>query len=141
LLPINNLSSTPRVEGRLAEIVEASLRSRGVRHIEVYQPDQQLGFRSVFDDSAQQRVARQWAQDKRQNYAVSGSVHEWQYRADANKESSVGLTLKLFDVKTGQVLWQGNAARAGKGSTNLSAVASDLVDDLLGQITLVRAGR
>lgn len=140
LLPFDNLSNTPGAESQLADFVETALRSRGIREIDVYSPDRQVGLRSLFDDSAQQRVARQWARDKNLDYALSGSVHEWQYRSGINKEPTVGLTLRLIDVKTGQVMWQGNAARTGIGYTKLSSVANTLVDQLLSQITVSTSG-
>lgn len=140
LLPFDNLSSTPGAELQLTDYVETALRSRGIRDIDIYNPDKQIGLRSLFDDSAQQRVARQWARDKNLDYALFGSVHEWQYRSGAGKEPTVGLTLRLIDIKTGQVMWQGNAARTGIGFTKLSSVASTLVDQLLSQITVSTSG-
>ena len=136
LLPFSNLSRTPRAESQLAELVETALRARGVQGINVYKSSEKVSLQSLFDDSAQQRVASQWARDRGQDYALSGSVHEWQYRSGVDKQPTVGLTLKLMDVKSKQVIWQGNASRTATGSTHVSTVASQLVKELLDQITI-----
>ncbi|MFK7890616.1 MAG: hypothetical protein AB8B63_07350 [Granulosicoccus sp.] len=141
LLPFSNLSTTPRAEAQLAELVEMSMRSRGIRNIKVYKPSQPESLRSLFDDSAQMRVAAQWARKESSDYALTGVVHEWQYRSGADKEPTVGVTLKLLDVSTGQVMWQGNAAKTGAGFTNLSKVASQLVNELLSGISIADAPR
>ncbi|MBX2885186.1 MAG: hypothetical protein KTR32_34835 [Granulosicoccus sp.] len=137
LLPFSNLSRTPKIEGQLAELVQTALRSRGVSRIDVFQEDGKGGLRSLFDDSAQFRVAAKWAQDRDQDYTLSGSIHEWQYRSGTEREPTVGLTLKLIDVRSRQVIWQGNASKTGTGFIKLSSIANELVNDLLDQISIV----
>lgn len=140
LLPFTNLSTTPQADGQLAELVETALRSRGIHDINIYRPNQPVTLRSLVDESTQIHVANQWARDAGQEYALSGSVHEWQYRAGAEREPTVGFTLKLTDVKSGKVLWQGNAARTGLGFTNLPTLANKLVHGLLSQLTVSGPG-
>ena len=41
------------------------------------------------------------------------------------------MNLKLVDVSSGDVLWQGNAARTGWGYANLPALADTVIADLL----------
>lgn len=140
LLPFINLSTTPQADGQLAELVEMALRARGVHDINVYKPSQPATLQSIIDDSMQIRVANQWARDQGQDYALSGSVHEWQYRTSGDREPTVGITLKLTDVGTGKVLWQGNAARTGMGFTNLPTLANKLVDGLLEKLSVSAHG-
>ena len=137
LLPFENLSITPQADTRLQRLVETHLRTAGVHNVSVYSQPQPTSLKAILDtryqvDKALQQVAASGAR-----YAVSGSVHEWQYNNGADREPVVGITLSLIDLGTGDVLWQGNAAKSGWGSASLSATADSTVEELLHQLRFV----
>lgn len=136
LLPINNLSQTAQADTQAQTFVETHLRARGVQRIDVYSPLKPVSLRGLLDAGTELNTATQWAQSKGYRYAVTGTVHEWQYKGGADKEPAVGVSLKLIDLSSNQVLWQANAARTGWGYANLPAVANKVVADLLQQIQL-----
>lgn len=134
LLPFENLSITPQADTRLRRVVETRLRRAGVGDVYVYEATQQTTLKALLNPRRQMDDATRWANEQGAQYAFTGTVHEWQYKAGADREPVVGLTLSLIDLNSGDVLWQGNAARTGWGYANLSAIAEKTVDDLLSQV-------
>ena len=136
LLPINNLSETAQADAQAQVFVETQLRARGVQHVDIYTPLKKVSLRGLLDTRSQLSEATDWARAKGYRYALTGTVHEWQYKNGADKEPVVGVSLKLLDLSSGEVLWQGNAARTGWGYASLPVVANKVVVDLLQKIRL-----
>ncbi len=136
VLPINNLSVTAQADAQAQTLVETHLRARGVSSIDTYAPIRQVSLRDLLDPATEMNSAIEWAQRSGYRYGITGSVNEWHYKSGADKEPSVGMSLKLVDIYTRDVLWQGNASRTGWGYANLSAVADDVIRELLEEVQL-----
>ncbi|MBX2838486.1 MAG: penicillin-binding protein activator LpoB [Gammaproteobacteria bacterium] len=136
LLPIQNFSSTPLAGEKVLTLLETQLRARGVAQIASFEPAEKLSLVALLDPSEQTEQATRWARDSGARYAISGTVHEWHYKTGTDKEPAVGLTLKLSDVSSGTVLWQGSAARTGLGYSNLSIIGNKVISDLLSKIQI-----
>ncbi len=137
LLPINNLSTTPRAGENTSAIVETHLRKRGVDSLQTYIVPDALNLVSLLNADRQQAEAVTWSRDKGIRYGITGTIHEWHYKSGPDKEPAVGLSLKLIDLSSEKVIWQGTTAKTGWGYTNLSGVANKAVDKLLNQIRIV----
>ena len=118
MLPIENLSTTPLAGQKAAALVETRLRGRGVVNLQSYPEKQPASLAALLDGNFQAREASQWARTAGFRYAISGVVSEWHYKSGSDKEPAVGLTLKVIDLPTGQVLWQAAASRTGWGYSN-----------------------
>lgn len=136
LLPINNLSQTAQADAQALTLLETQLRRRGVTQLHMYTPLRQVNLRNLLDPSADLDNAMQWAKSNRYRYALTGSVNEWQYKAGADREPAVGISLKLVDLYSDGVVWQANAARTGWGYATLSTVADKVISQLLQEIQL-----
>jgi TolB-like protein len=136
LLPIKNLSTTPSAGEKVASIVETQLRARGVQTIESFVRKDSLSLVSLLDNTERSTEAANWAKESGAQYALTGTVHEWHYKSGADKEPAVGLSLKLIDVATEEVLWQGSSARTGWGYSNLSSVGSRVINGLLEKVRI-----
>lgn len=136
ILPIQNLSESAQANVQAQTLVETHLRARGVSSVEVYTPLRQVSLRDLLDPNVEMRSALEWAQRSGYRYGITGSVNEWHYKAGADREPTVGVSLKLIDIYTRDVLWQGNASRTGWGYSNLPAVADDVIQELLKEVQL-----
>jgi polysaccharide biosynthesis protein PelC len=136
LLPISNFTDVPQAGLRAESIVEASLRAKGLRALQVYPPA--LNPETLFEPSERkaQAEAEKWAQSQKIRYAMSGTVTEWRYKVGVDGEPAVGLTLQLKDLSTGQVVWSGSGGKSGWSREALSAVAQKLTRDLLATLIL-----
>ena len=136
LLPISNLSETAQADAQALSMIETQLRAKGVASVDTYAPIRQVSLRELLDPNKEMVQARDWAMRTGYRYGLSGTIHEWQYKAGADREPVVGMSLKLIDLYTGDVAWQANAARTGWGYASLPSVADTVIRDLLAQIQL-----
>jgi len=134
LLPISNLSETAQADAQAHSMVETQLRARGIRAVDTYAPIRQVSLRQLLDPGKELKQARNWAMQSGYRYGLSGTIHEWQYKTGADREPAVGMSLKLVDLYSGEVVWQANAARTGWGYASLPSVADGLIRDLLDQV-------
>ena len=75
--------------------------------------------------------ALKWAREQGLRYAVTGSVEEWRYKAGLDGEPAVGLTLRVVDLESGQVVWTASGSRAGWGRDSVSSVSQILIQQLV----------
>lgn len=141
LLPIRNLSTTPLAGERVSNMVETELRRRGVSILGIYQDagsSKESDLASLLDSSIEFEKAREWARTNGYRYALTGTVNEWHYKTGTDKEPAVGLNLKLIDLPTGLVLWQGTGSRTGWGYANLARIGEKVTRDLVGKLSIRR---
>lgn len=131
LLPISNFTDVPQAGLRAESIMEASLRSKGFRNLQLYPPA--LNPETLFEPSERkaQIEAEKWAAAQKIRYVLSGSVTEWRYKVGVDGEPVVGLVLQMKDLSTGQIVWSSSGARSGWSREALSAVAQKLIVELL----------
>ena len=141
ILPIANLSTTPLAGGRASALVEAHLRSRGVRNLQVYQAPEDQSVLALLDDAGQLDDAKNWAREQGFRYGITGDVQEWSYKNGLDNEPSVGMSLKFIDLHSGEVMWIANATRTGWGYSNLSSTANKTIDELFTKVAFKENSR
>lgn len=139
LLPISNLSTTPRAGQAASSMAETHLRTHGVTKVKAYENPPALNLVSLLDDENQLNDARQWAKNNGFRFGLTGTIHEWHYKSGPDKEPAVGMSLKVIDLVTDEVVWQGTTAKTGWGYANVSAVANKVVNQLMSQISINRS--
>lgn len=136
ILPINNLSQTAQADLQVQTLIETHIRKRGVTTIDTYAPARQVSLRNLLDPATDLKNSLEWAKQNRYRYGLTGSVNEWHYKAGADREPAVGISLKLVDLFSGDVVWQANAARTGWGYASLPTVADKVIRELLQEVQL-----
>jgi TolB-like protein len=108
--------------------------NRGLKSLDLYPVE--LNNDTLFEPSERKVVdkAREWAQSQGIRYILTGSVEEWHYKVGVDGEPAVGLTLKVIDLNTNQVVWSAVGAKSGWSRSALSAVAQDLARSLLSDL-------
>lgn len=139
LLPINNLSTTPRAGDKTNAMLETHLRIRGVTALTNYVSPEGLSLVSMLDTQKELADAITWGHSNGMRYGITGTIHEWHYKSGPDKEPAVGMSLKIIDLTNERVLWQGTTAKTGWGYTNLSGVADKVVEKLLDQVSIERS--
>ena len=132
LLPIINHTDVPQAGLRAEAITEVLLRSRQISNLRRYPPT--LNPDSLFEPAERKAAldAMNWAREQGMRYAVTGAVDEWHYKVGIDGEPAVGMTLQIIDLKDGdRVVWSAAGAKSGWSRDALSAVAQDLINDLL----------
>ena len=131
VLPFANHTETPLAGNRAEAIAEALLRTNGLTRVKRYPAVGQQ--EALFDagERKQQDEALAWAKQQGARYALTGAVDEWRYKVGVDGEPAAGITLKIIDVASGDILWSGTGGKSGWSREALAAVAQQLIRDLL----------
>ncbi len=131
VLPFANHTETPLAGNRAEAIAEALLRTNGMTRVKRYPAGTQQ--EALFDagERKQQEEALAWAKQQGARYALTGAVEEWRYKVGVDGEPAAGVTLQIIDVTSGETLWSGTGGKSGWSREALSAVAQQLIRDLL----------
>jgi hypothetical protein len=89
----------------------------------------------MLDDVKRLNDATEKAIEQGMRYAIAGSVEEWRYKAGLDGEPAVGLSMRLVDLDSGEILWSGSAARSGWSRDSLSGTAHKVLEELALRIT------
>lgn len=135
ILPFLNRSETPLAGERAEAIALSVLRERGMVNLRIYQAQPEPNGLPILDEVRRLNQATEQAIEKGMRYAISGSVEEWRYKSGLDGEPAVGLSLRLLDLSSGEVLWSGSAARSGWSRESLSGTAHKVLEELAARIT------
>ncbi|HOV17972.1 penicillin-binding protein activator LpoB [Ottowia sp.] len=131
VLPFVNHTETPMAGSRAESIAQALLQAQGVGTVRRAPTGTQKDALFGAQDNARMDDALTWAREQKVRYALAGSVDEWRYKVGVDGEPAAGVTLSILDVATGDTLWSGTGGRSGWSRQALSAVAQQLIRDLL----------
>lgn len=134
LLPLVNYAQTPQA-GERAEQILSSLAIEKYLQLTHY-PVQNANGLPALDDQERLDKALIWARSQGFQYALSGSIEEWQYKNGLDGEPAVGITLQVLDPASGQVIWSASGARAGWSRESLAGAAQRVLDDLVDELPL-----
>jgi polysaccharide biosynthesis protein PelC len=136
VLPLANNTDTPQASLSAEAMVEHFLRRRGINNLSLY--PMALSRDSLFEPTERKvsEEAQKWAREQGFRYAISGSVEEWRYKVGIDGEPAAGVTLKIIDLPTGQVIWSAAGAKSGWSRQALSAVAQAMISELLATLKL-----
>jgi hypothetical protein len=138
LLPIANHTETPQAGLRSEAIIEAVLRTKGVKNLERY-PSELSG--DLLAEPGERKLAEQaiaWAKTREARYVITGSVDEWRYKVGVDGEPAVGLALLVTDLRSGGVVYSASGGKSGWSREALSAVAQKLVRELFAELAPAR---
>jgi len=136
VLPLQNLSTTPSAGQHAAALVQTRLHQRGVTPLALLAHAPRPTLAALLDATDDTKAMRATARVAGHRYALGGSVHEWHYKGAPDREAVVGVTLRLEELNTGQVLWQASAARTGWGRASLTSVGERVIEGLLAEIVI-----
>ncbi|MCG7577266.1 MULTISPECIES: hypothetical protein [Halomonadaceae] len=135
LLPLANHSETPLAGHKAEASLMTLLQQRGIHSLRQAPRPDAMDLLSLPSDQDYQ-AALAWAQQQGVRYGVTGSVDEWQYKAGLDGEPAIGMSLRVVDVNSGDIVWSASGARTGWGFSTTSGVAQKLMADLLDTLPL-----
>ncbi len=140
VLPFVNNTETPYAAERSESIATALLYARGVQRLEKVVVDSRPEDMGLDRGEKRQRAAMEMARQKQVCYVLAGTVNEWRYKVGLDGEPVAGFALQLIELPQGRVVWSGAAGKSGWSRDAVSSVAQQLLDRLLGDISITSAG-
>ena len=135
LLPLVNLAQAPQAAEGAEQILFSVLAANGLTVTPAPQ-QQQPADEFPLEDSQRFQQALQWARQRGDTYAITGSVEEWQYKSGLDGEPAVGITLRVIEPASGRILWSASAARAGWSRESLAGAAQTVLESLVADLPL-----
>ncbi|GFK95130.1 hypothetical protein NNJEOMEG_02988 [Fundidesulfovibrio magnetotacticus] len=115
IMPLANLTTHPSAGQIISDLLYTELRTvqsfRLLENTEVW--NRMAGKDQDIEDAALTQRARQLGQDLLVDAVLFGAVTEFRYKRGLDEEPAVGITLRLMDVASGQVLWVATISRVG----------------------------
>jgi polysaccharide biosynthesis protein PelC len=136
ILPFINNTETPYAAERAESITSALLYSRGVKNLVSAPVEGKEDDISVGRKDDRRKAALDWARKGKFRYALAGTVNEWRYKVGLDGEPVVGVTLQVLELPEGKVLWSATGAKSGWSRDAVSAVAQQVIDKLLGTMSI-----
>lgn len=135
VLPFTNMTETPQADDRVSAITTDVLRTRGFRHVVSFPPARVKPslIPGVKEPIPRERLL-EWARSQGADYALTGSVTEWNYKVGLDGEPAVGVNMELINLKTGEVIWTAVGSKIGGSRMAVSQVGIDLIYRMLGSI-------
>jgi polysaccharide biosynthesis protein PelC len=112
------------------------MRGRGVPYLESYAPPKDDESRLMVGDRQRLEESVGWAKNQKFEYAVTGSVEEWRYKAGIDGEPAVGITVRIVDLATNRTVWSSSGSRTGSANENASGTALKLLDTMVSELEL-----
>ena len=131
MLPFGNHTETPQAGLRAEAITETVLRSLGISDLRQFPVTPAPDVLVEPTDPKAMETAMAWAKAQQARYAMTGSVDEWRYKVGVDGEPAVGVSLRLIDLQSNQVVWSAGGGRTGWSREAVSAVAQKLIKALL----------
>ncbi len=134
ILPVANYAEAAQAGERVEALLDTVLRIDGVRTLDRYPPLKDDEAHLLGGERGRYEESLAWARANHYDYAVSGSVEEWRYKAGNDAEPAVGLTVRVIDLSSSETEWSGSGARVGRSADNTSGVALVLLSSLLDEV-------
>jgi len=134
LLPFVNHSETPQAGERVEAMLGTILRARGVPSLDSYVAPKDDESRLMVSDRQRLEESLGWAKGQKFEYAVTGSVEEWRYKAGIDGEPAIGITVRIVDLSSNRVVWSSSGSKTGGAGDNASGTALKLLDAMMQEL-------
>ncbi len=136
ILDFNNNTQTPQANEAAASITANILRAKGFSQLVIYQPSKQNTIIPGLESPPPIAEQLQWAKEHHAQYALMGSVNEWQYKVGLDGEPVIGLTLQVTDLEQNKIIWSSVGSMHGTGRQALAVSGQNLINNMLASVML-----
>ncbi len=150
VLPLLDFPNQPQSGVQVADIISMRMLATGITILDRLQTaqllsEQKFGMSGLSAEDTAPRIGRMLGVQA----IISGSVNEWQTACNNVQfiagaapailcTSAAGITLKLIDTETGQIVWAGSARGSTIGSNLQSMAAEKAAENIVEQQIKIR---
>jgi hypothetical protein len=133
LLPLQNLSDTPKAGENARELLVNSLHGPGMPVFRQFVEQGEDGDLPELSEQRREEQALAWGKQQGLGYALGGSVNEWRYKPGTG-EPVLGITLKVVDLRSGNVIWSASGSRSGWAGSTAAGTAQQLLEEMVSKV-------
>ena len=124
-----NYTETPMAGLRAASIVESVLSQENITlHSLIDDSDDialKQGKQKLF------KLQKEQAKAMGVDYLITGNVQEWQYKTGIDAEPVVSYSIKVIDLSSNAIVFNGVGAKSAWGHKSIGVVAQEIAKDLI----------
>ena len=124
-----NYTETPMAGLRASTIVESVLSKKNISLISLIGGSDEMELSksklTLLNETKEQ--AKQLGVD----YLIVGNVQEWRYKTGIDGEPVVSYSIRVIDLESGKVLFNGVGAKSGWGHKSIGVVAQEIAENLI----------
>jgi len=124
-----NYTETPMAGLRASTIVESVLSKKNISLISLIGGSDEMELSksklTLLNETKEQ--AKQLGVD----YLIVGNVQEWRYKTGIDGEPVVSYSIRVIDLESGRVLFNGVGAKSGWGHKSIGVVAQEIAENLI----------
>lgn len=121
IVPFENHTQTPDAGKQASKIVEGVARSEGYNvtytAVKIDHDDALRLDRSLLPATTR--------------YLLVGEVNEWRYKTGIDGEPAVSMMVKLYDLRSDEIVWSAIGAKSGWGFDSVGVVAQKVAEELI----------
>jgi TolB-like protein len=125
----SNYSQTPMAGLSAASIVESVLAEQNIAIHSLIKGSEDIKAKETEKELFELQKTR--AKSLGANYLITGDVQEWQYKTGIDGEPVVSYSLKVIDLNTNAILFNGVGAKSSWGHKSIGVVAQEIAKDLI----------
>ena len=124
-----NYTQTQMAGLKSASIVESVLSKENLSLISLVEGDEQKSLKQSKIDFLKKQTQK--AKQLKADYLITGEVQEWQYKTGIDGEPVVSYSIKIIELKSGNVLFNSIGAKSGWGNKSIGVVAQEIASELI----------
>jgi len=124
-----NYTQTPMAGLKTASIVEAVLSKENLSLISLVDGSEEKSLKQ--SKTAFLKEQTQKAKQLKANYLITGEVQEWRYKTGIDGEPVVSYSIKIIELKSGNVVFNSVGAKSGWGNKSIGVVAQEIASELI----------
>ena len=126
VLPLENHTQTPLAGRRVASILEGVLRTKGFKIENGILALEEKDYTEKEILSLMKNI-----KEKGIKYAFSGAVNEYRYKTGIDGEPAVSISLNLYELDKGKIIWSSTGAATGWSYESLGTITQKLIYNLI----------
>jgi len=124
-----NYTQTPMAGLKAGSIVESLVANRGVETISLVAGVDDIEESENYDKLI--KAQKQKAIAKNARYLITGAVQEWRYKTGIDAEPAVSYSIKVIDLNSNRVIFNGVGAKSGLSYQSIGEIAQEIADNLI----------
>ena len=124
-----NYTQTPMAGLKTASIVESVLSKEKLSLISLVEGDEKKSLKQSKINFL--KAQTQKAKKLKADYLITGEVQEWRYKTGIDGEPVVSYSIKVIELKSGNVLFNAVGAKSGLGNKSIGVITQEIASELI----------
>ena len=134
----NNNTDVPQAGYRARSIVAGLIAAKGLTRQMTYKSKSTCNqLIACPNNQPSMKDMMAWGRHYRLDWIMLGSVNEWEYKVGLDGEPAAAVTLELYQVNTGKLVWSAVGSKYGTSRSGLGNTAQELLQTMIQPLRII----